>query len=123
GIVCFVREDGQLNGYAVDKYGRRYESHPDTGLSFGEGSTIPEFARLTELTKLLASRIPMNRLAGWDMCLDRERAWRCLEVNLRGHTIRFAQYAGQPFFAEFTDEVVHYCLSHPRFQLATVRLY
>jgi hypothetical protein len=61
-------------------------------------------------------------LAGWDMSLDDQGRWRCIEVNLEGNTIRFAQYAGQPFFGEFTDEVIDYCLHHPRRQRATSKV-
>jgi hypothetical protein len=32
-----------------------------------------------------------------------------LEINTKGHSIRFSQYHGYPFFGEFTDEVIEYC--------------
>jgi len=37
-----------------------------------------------------------------------------MELNLMSQTIRFAQYAGRPFFGPFTGEVVRYCKEHPR---------
>jgi hypothetical protein len=43
-------------------------------------------------------------------------------VNLNSHTIRFAQYAGQPFFGDFTGEVVRYCSVHPHLRRAHVRI-
>jgi len=114
GIVCHVVQGDRLNGYAVDKYGRKFDKHPDTGLRFRDAGLIPNLDKLRELARFLARRLPMMRLAGWDFYMDPGGNWRCLEVNLKGHTIRFAQYAGQPFFGSFTDEVIHFCLSHPR---------
>jgi hypothetical protein len=123
GIVCFVHEDGRLNDYAVDKYGERFASHPDTGISFATAGQVPDLVGMQTLARFLAARLPLARLAGWDLCLDADGRWRCIEVNLRGHTIRFAQYAGQPFFGRFTDEVIAYCLQHPRWRRASFRAF
>jgi len=122
GIACYVRPDGRLNTYAVDKYGAKFDRHPDSGLPFGPNALIPAFSSLLDLTRELAAALPMIRIAGWDMSLDPEGRWRCIEVNLSGHSIRFAQYAGEPFFGELTDEVIHYCLRHPRRRRVDFRL-
>jgi len=122
GIACYVRPDGRLNTYAVDNYGAKFDRHPDSGLPFGPNALIPAFSSLLDLTRELAAALPMIRIAGWDMSLDPEGRWRCIEVNLSGHSIRFAQYAGQPFFGELTDEVIHYCLRHPRRRRVDFRL-
>jgi|YelNatPaOPRAMG01_1025707.scaffolds.fasta_scaffold40687_2 hypothetical protein len=123
GIVCFIHPDGRMHHYACERYGQKFELHPDSRLPFGPATRIPDFDHLLELTRELAARLPMIRLAGWDMAMDAEGRWRCIEVNLHGHSIRFAQYAGQPFFGAFTDEVIAYCLSHPRRQRASLRIY
>jgi hypothetical protein len=123
GIFCYVHPDGRLHHYAVDKYGGKLTSHPDTGVCFAGPLTIPEFAAMKLLAVRLAARLPLVRVAGWDVVLDRDGRWRCIEVNLAGNTIRFAQYAGQPFFGDFTDEVIDYCLSHPRRQRAVRKVY
>lgn len=123
GIVCFIHPDGRLHEYACDRYGRKFERHPDSHLPFGPATRIPHFDELVRLAATLAGRLPAIRLAGWDMALDAEGRWRCIEVNLHGHTIRFAQYAGQPFFGDFTEEVIEYCLRHPRLRRASLRIY
>jgi hypothetical protein len=121
GIVCFLAPDGRLNSYAVDKHAGRFDEHPDSGVRFAEGA-IPNCATLWDRARGLGSRLPYMRLAGWDFYLDRTDEWRCLEVNLAWHTIRFAQYAGHPFFGSFTEEVRDYCASHPLVRRALWRV-
>lgn len=107
GLVSFIRNDGHLNGFALDRYGQKYEQHPVTGVPFtGE---IPEFEQLNALAKEVTGRLHLLRILGLDLFYDKEEGWRMLEINTRGHSIRFAQYAGLPFFGEFTDEVIEYC--------------
>ncbi len=123
GIVCFIHPDGRLHHFACDRYGRKFERHPDSGLPFGPQRRIPAFDRLLALVTDLAARLPMIRLTGWDMCLDQHERWRCIEANLMSHSIRFAQYAGQPFFGPHTEEVIEHWLHHPRRRRATLRIY
>jgi hypothetical protein len=122
GIACSIHPDGRMNTYAVDKYGQRFDRHPDTGLVFAEQRMIPQFDGMRELVTSLAARLPTARLAGWDVTLGPDGRWRCVEVNLQWHTIRFAQYAGNPFFGDFTEEVVRYCLAHPRLRRANIQI-
>lgn len=110
GIVCFIDENGSLSGVARDKYGRNFHYHPDSNLPF-EG-VIPDFPGLLESSINLAGRIYYTRLTSLDFCLDHNGQWRPLEINLSGHTIRFSQYAGQPFFGKYTDEVRNYCIQN-----------
>src|SRR5699024_10072732 len=41
GIYTMINEKGVMNGYAVDKYGQRFTTHPDTDFSFDD--QIPAF--------------------------------------------------------------------------------
>ncbi|EIM77250.1 putative hexapeptide transferase family protein [Nitritalea halalkaliphila LW7] len=107
GIVVHIQEDGRLNGFAVDKYGTKVTQHPDTHHTFDEH--IPSFDKLKEESLKVAKKIFFCRVIGLDAVLDKEGKWRFLEYNPLGHTIRFSQYAGQPFFGKFTDEVLTYC--------------
>ncbi len=107
GIHTMINPGGRLNGYAVDKYGTRYEKHPDTGYNFDE--VIPAYEELEKLAIKIAQQVYFSRIIGLDACYDQEGKWRAIEVNTKGHTIRFSQYGGQPFFGEFTDEVIEYC--------------
>lgn len=107
GLVSLIRDDGQLNGFALDRYGQKFEQHPLTGVSFNGG--IPKFEELNRLAKEVAGQLHLLRVVGLDLFYDKEENWRMLEINTSGHSIRFAQYAGQPFFGEFTEEVIESC--------------
>lgn len=110
GILTLIREDGALNGYAVDKNGKRFVTHPDSGCAF-EG-VIPDFLGLIGLSKRIAERVFYARLIGLDLCLDKDGDWRLIEVNTSGAATRLAQYHGERFFGKYTDEVIEYCKKH-----------
>jgi hypothetical protein len=121
GIVCFLNDAGELNEFALDKYACKTMRHPDSAIKFGPHLIVPQFETLRELACDLTKRVPYAHLIGWDFVLDDRGKWRCIELNLAGHTTRFAQYAGVPFFREFTEEVIAYCLEHPSFHSAGVK--
>jgi hypothetical protein len=110
GIVCMVRKDGRLNGYAVDKHGAKYLRHPDTNTEFNQ--VIPDYQGLIDTALQVARRVFHARLICLDLCYDADQKWRMIEININGTTIRFAQYHGARFFAEYTDEVRDFCLSN-----------
>ena len=110
GLVSFIRENGVLNGYALDKYGGKYEKHPVTGLAFEQ--ELPDFEGLKTLSMDIVNKLFHLRIAGLDLYYDRAGCWKAVEVNTYSHSIRFAQYAGQPFFGDFTDEVIEYCMEN-----------
>jgi len=68
----------------------RSSTAPDSGLPFGLDVRIPHFHRLLELATDPAFCLLMIRVAGWDMALDAQEHWRCIELNPHGHSIRFA---------------------------------
>ncbi|WP_201618893.1 sugar-transfer associated ATP-grasp domain-containing protein [Psychrobacter maritimus] len=104
GIVCNIKPTGFLNEYAVDKYGAKYLSHPNSNFIF-KNKKFPLYKELKDISKEVVQEIVGARLISLDMALDSNNSWRCIEVNLFGQTIRFAQYAGEPFFGELTDEI------------------
>lgn len=107
GIVSRVKSDGHLHGYALDMYGEKYFRHPVSNLPFT--GAIPDFKKLNELSLEIAQKLLLLRVVGLDLCYDKDGKWRLIEINTRSHSIRFAQYAGVPFFGEFTEEVIEYC--------------
>ncbi|MBN1557461.1 MAG: hypothetical protein JW951_04875 [Lentisphaerae bacterium] len=113
GIACYVNADGRLNPYAVDKYGVRFSAHPDNGIVFAELDPIPGFDGIEALAVHMAEQIYLARVVSLDLALDANGRWRVIEINLFNQTIRFAQYAGHPFFGPFTREVIEYCLQRP----------
>jgi hypothetical protein len=112
GIACYVDERGRLNRYAVDKYGNQYTAHPDSGIVFTDYPPLPAWEGLSGFVLGIARETYLARLVSLDVCLDADGNWRVIEVNLGGQTIRFAQYAGKPFFGSFTREVIDYCVAH-----------
>lgn len=110
GIVCNINEMGRLNTYAVTKYCEKYINHPNSKMVFSEIS-IPFYEGLAEVAESIANEIPLCNLVSLDMCLDINNKWRCIEINLAGQTIRFAQYAGISFFEDYTDEVINKVLN------------
>ncbi len=116
GLVRYIHPDGTLNRYALDIYGGKYARHPDSGIDLTAPETVPAFGELKRVAKDLAGQVHLARLVSLDMCLDSRGRWRGVEINLEHQTIRFAQYAGAPFFGPFTGEVISYCRSNPRWK-------
>jgi hypothetical protein len=105
GIVCNIHDNGKLNIYAVDKYANKFYEHPNSLIRF-DSVQVPFYEELNNITVDISNQIPLCNLVSLDMCLDNDNNWRCLEMNLSGQTIRFAQYAGKGFFGKYTDEVI-----------------
>ncbi len=109
GLVCHVNSDGRLNDYAVNKCGTKYFRHPVSEIAFSQCGILPNLSSLYALAVDTAEAVFGSRLSSLDMCMDESGEWRVIEINLRGQSIRQVQYAGVPFFGEFTDEVIEYC--------------
>ena len=104
GIVCSISSEGALNAFAVDKYGHKFFEHPNSGYCF-KNFFLPDFEQCNACALRVFSELPHSSIASLDLCYDDKGKWRVIEVNLEDQTIRFAQYAGKPFFGPFTDEV------------------
>ena len=105
GIVCNIDDNGKFRDYALNKYGVKYFEHPNSGFVF-KGKKVPFYHELLEISKKISNELILCDLVSLDMALDRNNKWRCIEINLGGQTIRFAQYAGEGFFGKYTDEVI-----------------
>lgn len=72
-----------LTGYVVtdgvDESGRRWTSHPDTGVPF-RGALLPEWEALLALCRRLSAVLPAVRLTGWDLA-HTENGWLLVEAN------------------------------------------
>ncbi|MEK6265507.1 MAG: hypothetical protein N2B06_12200 [Clostridium sp.] len=106
GIVCNIKSDGMLNDYANDRYAKKFFEHPNSGFVF-KGKNFPLYHDMVDTSIRVAKDIIDARLISLDMALDSTDRWRCIEVNLAGQTILFAQYAGEPFLGKYTDEVIN----------------
>ena len=110
GIFTLINKDGYLNGFAVDKHGKKYLKHPDTGIDFND--RIPDWNGLKEISVNIGHKIFYARLIGLDLCYDSESHWRVIEINIFGSSIRATQHLGVMFFGEFTDEIRNYCINN-----------
>ena len=113
GVVCSLHDDGHFYNYAWDKLANKFERHPDTNLVFADQPQMPNFQKMKQLACEIARDVFLARLLGFDIGLDATGSWRVIEINVFGHAPRFSQYIGQPFFREFTNEVIEYCTQHP----------
>lgn len=111
GLVCRLDEKGNLNDYAVDKYGNKFFEHPNTKICFSDCEPIPSFEELEAISINVSDMVPYAYIISLDLAMDDMGKWKLIEINLEYQTIRFEQYAGKPFFGEFTDEVIEYCSS------------
>ena len=107
GWSCGISENGDLNSFAVDKYGRRSSELP--GIIQANGKSVPGFAGMRELAIKIAGRFPFQRLLGFDFCLDRDGNVRLLEINCKNLEINFLQMNNGPLFGKYTDEIIAFC--------------
>lgn len=106
GIVCNIKKGGELNEFALDKYGVKFFKHPNSKFVF-KNKILPFYSELISSSIQIAEQIIGLNIVSLDMCLNENSDWKCIEVNLFDQTIRFSQYAGNPFFGKYTDEVVN----------------
>ena len=107
GIHVYVDRSGKMSGKAIDYLGNIFETHPLTGVKFDR--ILPFMPSLLRNSIDIAKKVHYCRIIGLDMYLDESGIWKVIEVNVDSATLRFAQYHGQPFFGEFTNEVIEYC--------------
>lgn len=105
GLSCSVAPTGRLNGFAINKYGRKFESHPFTGFRFGD-AVIPEFERLADHVKDLHHQLPYFDLVSWDMAVAPDASPVLIELNLIGQEINFHQFNNGPLFRHLTEDVL-----------------
>ena len=112
GLVCAIHEDGSFHAYAVDDSGNKYTEHPDSKVRFNQLGILPMYQDLLSLARTTAAQLWFHHLVSFDIALDEQDRWRLIEINLRGQTISFSQFAGLPFFGRFTQEIIEYCIAH-----------
>lgn len=67
-VVPLIRETGEVPCAAVDKAGRRYETHPGTGTPF-VGFQVPLWEEVMALVQEAANVVPGVRYVGWDVAV------------------------------------------------------
>lgn len=82
GISCGIDVDTGKIISAADANGRRYETHPDTGVRL-IGFNVPDWEEAKSLAIELARVLPDNKYTGWDLA-HTENGWIMQEGNDRG---------------------------------------
>lgn len=102
GISCGL-QDGRLNSFGVDKYGGRYEFHPDSKRKF-TGQIIPGAYAAEALACRLHDELDHFRLVSWDLAIGKDRLPYLIEMNLRYQEINFHQFNNGPVFRDLIED-------------------
>lgn len=95
---------GMLDTDGIDKEGRRYARHPDTGLPF-KGFQVPEWPKMLKTAREAATVIPNTRIAGWDLALLQDGGIALIEGNHMPDFDLLQQPAGRGIRREFEEAV------------------
>ena len=77
--------NGVVDTDALDEYGVKYETHPDSGIAF-KGFVIPEWGELLAICKNAAEKEKDMGYLSWDMAYC-DQGWVVIEVNEVGQFI------------------------------------
>ncbi len=104
GIMCGIKENGQLKDIGYSLYGKPYNKHPQ-GFEF-KGTTVPSYDRIKELIIREQEKFAHFRLIYWDIAVGKDGEPILIEVNLCNGGMRFHQFNNGPLFGELTSEVL-----------------
>lgn len=78
-LVGIDVSSGCLVTDGVDEMGRRYATHPDSGVTF-HGLQLPEWEKMLEICRHISAQTPKVRFIGWDMA-HTPKGWIVIEGN------------------------------------------
>lgn len=107
GISCGVDGSGNLNGFAVDKYGTKF--YDANGLALSKKYQLPMFDRIIKTAVELAAKNLHARLLGFDFCVDGRGNLKIIEINNLNNEINFYQMNNGALFGKYTREIIDYC--------------
>lgn len=110
GYAIPILDDGVLASYASNGTRKKYTIVNGVNLK-EETYKIPNFDKILALAFEGAKMNPLNRVLCFDIILDTNNMPHIIEYNLKAQTIITIQATYKPFFGEFTDEIIEYCLS------------
>jgi hypothetical protein len=112
GLSCGINEKGELNKFAVDKYGNKFLTV--NGKSLNNKILVPFYNEMLKTAKEIACQNKYSRLLGFDFCVDTNDNIKIIEINNVNNEINFYQMNQGSLFANYTDEVIDYCLNNAR---------
>lgn len=113
GLVCGIKETGELREVAFDGINNLFTKHPQ-GAVFSE-IVIPNFEKCIETACYLASRFAsVTKLVSWDFSIDEDGNPVLIEANLTYGGIGVHQKCNGPLFGNRTEELLEYVFdNHP----------
>ena len=111
GLCVCVGDKGQLGRFAYDYDGKRFETHPVSGLTFN-GLSHPGYAKMVEAAKEVHSRIMAFNLLSFDLVQRNDGSICIVEINSTSQGITQLQYDFGGLFGENTEKVVDWCAAH-----------
>lgn len=105
GFHCGLNNNGILNKFAVDKYFKKYDKHPYTGVSF-ENIQIPQFSSVLDFVKNLHRYLLYFDMVSWDIAINKNGEPVLIELNLINQGISFLQVHHGPIFGDFTEKMI-----------------
>lgn len=109
GHFIAINKEGKLGNYALDSTGRKYSY--DNNIDFTQEHTIPNWNRIVDFAKSVASYVPYHHVIALDLMLDTHGEPKIIEYNIGGFSSWLFQFAGLSCFDRFTDEIIEYCKS------------
>ena len=102
--------NGKLGKFASDISRVKHSSY--NGINFLESDFIvPNWDKVQDFVYKVASRMPHMNLFANDIAIDLEGNPKLIEVNTTDFSYTFYQVSGKPFFGQYTDKVISYCLN------------
>jgi hypothetical protein len=111
GYAIPINSDGTLASHASDAQRKRYDCVNGINLQ-DKILEIPNWNKIIGLCYDIATKVIPNRLLSFDIMLDADEEPRCIEFNTKNQTVTTVQTTSKPFFGEYTEEVINYCIDH-----------
>lgn len=106
GIVCGIKNSGQLKENAFTLDGDLYPNHHPKG-TFFESVTIPNFRQCVDISTVLATRFStFSKLVSWDFAIDEFGRPLLIEFNLTWGGLDLHQLCNGPIFGDLTEDVL-----------------
>lgn len=108
GVFVAINDEGEIVSNALNKYGDKYETHPDTNVYF-KGYKIEYFNKVIEAALNIHSSLPQIGIANWDFTIDEDGDAVLIEGNIGFGGIWVFQMAhGCSAFGDDTAEILQW---------------
>ena len=111
GYAIPISPDGKLSHQAINGQRKCYDYVNDINLK-DNTFEVPNWQEIVNLCFDIARKVTPCRLLSFDIILNRENRPYIIEFNIKNQTMTTVQITSKPFFGEFTDEVITYCMIH-----------